>query len=45
MTKEEIRREVKKLVNKCIYINKIILYNLNYKNVKEEGVTWKYSTN
>ena len=38
MKKEEIRREVKKLVNKCIYLNKMDFIDVVYTNFEKMGI-------
>ena len=38
MKKEEIRREVKKLVNKCIYLNKMDFVDVAYSYFEKIGV-------
>ena len=38
MTKEEIRREVRRLVNKCIYLNKMDFIDVVYTHFEKKGV-------
>ena len=38
MSREEIRREVKRLVNKCIYLNKMDFIDVVYTNFEKIGV-------
>ena len=38
MTKEEIRIEVRKLVNKCIYLNKMDFVDVVYTYFEKKGV-------
>ena len=38
MNKEEIRREVKRLANKCIYLNKMDFIDTVYTNFEKKGV-------
>ena len=38
MKKEEIRKEVKKLVNKCIYLNKMDFIDTAYTSFEKKGV-------
>ena len=43
MTKEEIRREVRRLVNKCIYLNKMDFIDVVYSYFEKMGV-YDYKT-
>ena len=43
MSREEIRREVKKLVNKCIYLNKMDFVDVVYSYFEKMGV-YDYKT-
>lgn len=43
MTKEEIRREVGRLVNKCIYLNKMDFIDVVYSYFEKMGV-YDYKT-
>ena len=38
MKKEEIRREVRRLVNKCIYLNKMDFIDVVYTHFEKKGV-------
>lgn len=38
MTKKEIRREVRNLVNKCIYLNKMDFIDVVYTHFEKKGV-------
>ena len=38
MKKEEIRREVRRLVNKCIYINILDFIDVVYTNFEKKGI-------
>lgn len=38
MKKEEIRREVRRLVNKCVYINMLDFIDVVYTNFEKKGV-------
>ena len=43
MKKEEIRREIKRLVNKCIYLNKMDFVDVVYSYFEKLGV-YDYKT-
>ena len=43
MNKEEIRREVRRLVNKCIYLNKMDFIDVVYSYFEKMGV-YDYKT-
>ena len=38
MSREEIRREIKRLVNKCIYLNKMDFVDVVYTNFEKMGI-------
>ena len=38
MKKEEIRKEVRSLVNKCIYLNKMDFIDVVYTNFEKKGI-------
>lgn len=38
MTKEEIRREVRSLVNKCVYINMLDFIDVVYSHFEKMGI-------
>lgn len=43
MTKEELRREIKKLVNKCIYLNEMDFIDVVYSYFEKMGI-YDYKT-
>lgn len=38
MTKKEIKREVRRLVNKCVYLNKMDFIDVVYTNFEKKGI-------